>query len=162
VAAQPPPVVFRPRSLGATAIWAVSAMGVTLIALVFVLTNLGVQLRPSPWLVGACVLSVALALVNRARPLGLDRAGLHIGSPDQGCVLPWSNMTGVVTVPRNLVQRERIRIRLVDSSLVPSAWARRRWGVRVLSGGELEVPLGYGQAGAEIAEEIRRFIDAYS
>jgi len=143
------------------AIWAVAAMGLTLIALVFILTNLGVQVRPSPWLVAAFFIAVTLALLNRARPLGLDRAGLHIGSPDEGYVLPWSNVTGVVTVPRNLFQPERIRIRIADSSLVPGAWARRRWGVRVHAGPELEIPLGYGQAGAYIADEIRRFIDAY-
>jgi hypothetical protein len=158
---KPAPVVFRPRSPGATAIWAVFAVGFALIAAVFVLTNLGLQLRPSPWLVGALVVGVVIALFNRARPLGLDRAGLRVGSADDGHVLPWSTMTGVVIVPRSLIQPERIRIRMIDSSHVPGAWARRRWGVRVRPGPELELPLGYGLAGAEIADKIRGFVDAY-
>jgi len=33
--------------------------------------------------------------------------------------------------------------------------------VRVLAAAELEVKLGYGQSSVEIADEIRRFIDAY-
>ena len=41
-----------------------------------------------------------IALLNRVRPLGLDRIGLHIGSADEGYVLAWSNVTGVVPVPR--------------------------------------------------------------
>jgi hypothetical protein len=162
VDAKPPPVVFRTRSARATAVWAVFAVGFGLMAAVFLLTNLlGVHLSPSPWLVSAILVGVVIAVVNRARPIGLDRTGLHIGSSDEGYVLSWSNITGVVAVPRSLVQPERIRIRIVDSSLVPGSWARRRWGVRVIDGSELEVPLGYGQSGAEIADEIRRFIDAY-
>jgi hypothetical protein len=50
---------------------------------------------------------------------------------------------------------------MTDSRLAPGWWTRRRWGVRVLPGAELELALGRGQAGAEIATEIRHFIDAY-
>jgi hypothetical protein len=142
-------------------IWAVFAVAFAIMVAVFVLTNLGVRLQSSPWLVAAIVPGVLIALLNRARSLGLDRTGLHIGSEKEGLVVPWSNMTGVVIAPRSLIQPERIRIRLADSSLVPGAWARRRWGVHVRQGAELELPLGYGQAGANIADEIRRFIDAY-
>ncbi len=137
------------------------AVGFALMTAVFVLTNLGLRLKSSPWLVAAIVPGVVIALLNRPRPLGLDRAGLHIGSPNEGYVISWSNLTGVVIVPRNLLQPARIRIRLTDSSLLPGSWARRRWGVRVRPGPELELPLGYGQAVADIADEIRRFIDAY-
>ncbi|HEV2033058.1 MAG TPA: hypothetical protein VGU71_02495 [Candidatus Dormibacteraeota bacterium] len=96
---------------------------------------------------GAAAPGVAVALLNRVRPLGLDRTSLHIGSADQSYLVPWSTITGVVTVPGNLFQSERLRIRIADSNLVPGWWSRRRWVVRVRPGGELEVPLGYGQAG---------------
>jgi hypothetical protein len=161
VDAKPSPVVFRTRSPASAAIWAIFALGFTLMAAVFVLNNLGVHLSPSPWLVSAILIGAVIAVLNRARPIGLDRTGLHVGSPTAGYFLSWSNITGVVSLPRSLIQPERIRLRIADSNRVPGAWARRRWGVRVLPGAELEVPLGYGQSGAEIADEIRRFIDAY-
>jgi hypothetical protein len=161
VAAQPQPVVFRPRSRASTAIWAVLSGGLTIVALVFVLTNLGFHLAPSPGLASAVVIVVVIALLNRARPIGLERTGLHLGSPDDGYFISWSNMTGVVALPRNVFLPERIRVGIADTSLLPGYWARRWWGVRVLADRELEVPLGYGQSGAEIADEIRHFIDAY-
>jgi hypothetical protein len=161
VVAKPPPVVFRPRVVTARLIWTVTAMCLALAILVVVAINMRLQLKPSPVLVGALVPVVVIALLNRVRPIGLDRKGLHIGSSDKGYVLPWSSVTGVVTVPRNLVQPERVRIRLTDSRLAPGWWARRRWGVRVLPGAELEVALSPGSKGAEVATEIRHFIDAY-
>lgn len=142
-------------------IWAVIAICFALAIVVVVLTNVGVQLKLSPLLVGGLVPAVVIALLNHVRPLGLDRKGLHIGSADKGYVLSWSNVTGVVTVPGNLLQPERIRVRMIDSRLAPGWWARRRWGVRVHPGAELELALGHGQAGVEIATEIRHFIDAY-
>jgi hypothetical protein len=126
-----------------------------------VVTIVSQHLAPPPTLVGAVVPVLMIAVFNRARPLGLDAKGLHIGSADEGYVLAWSNVTGVVTVPRSLLQRERIRIRLADSRLAPGWWARRLWGVRVLPGADLELALGYGQAGDQIATEIRHFVDAY-
>jgi hypothetical protein len=161
VVTQPPPVVFRPRPLAAKVIWAVIAICLALAIVVVVLTNVGLQLKPSPVLVGALVPAVVIALLNHARPLGLDRKGLHIGSADKGYILSWSNVTGVVTVPGNLLQPERIRLRMTDSRFAPGWWARRRWGVRVLPGAEFELALGHRQAGVEIATEIRHFIDAY-
>jgi hypothetical protein len=162
VAAQPQPVVFRPRTLAAsTAIWAVSAVGLTLLAVVFVAINLGVQFKPSPGLGGVFVLVVLMAMLNRIRPLGFDRSGLHIGSADGGYVVPWSNISGVVTLPRTLLSPERIRIRITDSQLAPSWWARLRWGVRVRPPAEFEVALSSGQPSVEIADQIRRFIGAY-
>jgi hypothetical protein len=131
-------------------------------AALFVVANLGLQLKPSPILLGALVPAIAIALLNRPRPLGLDGRGLHIGSPDEGFVMPWSNITGVVALPRNLLALQRVRIRIADGNLAPGRWARIRWGVRSAPGSELEVPLGYGQSSVEIADEIRRFIDAYS
>lgn len=140
----------------------VVVVGLAISTAVFVLTNLGLQLKPSPVMVGAIVPAVVIALLIRVRPLGLDRHGLHIGSADKGYVLSWSNVTGVVPVPRSLLLPERIRIRLTDSRLAPGWWARHRWGVRLLPAAELELRLGYGETGTEIANEIRRFIDAYS
>jgi hypothetical protein len=161
VAAQPQPVVFRPRSLGATAIWAVLGVGFTLLAAVFVLTNVGLHLSPSPVIVGVFAVVVFQGLLNRVRPLGLDRSGLHIGSVNDGYVVPWSNITGIVTVPRTLLSPERIRIRISDSRLMPGWWARLRWGFYVRPAAELELQLSNGVPSAEIADEIRRFIDAY-
>ena len=140
----------------------IGAVFIGCLALVVVaLTNLGLQLKPSPVLLGAIVPALVIVLLNRARPLGLDLKGLHIGSADQGYVLSWANVTGVELLPRNRLRPERIRIRLTDSRFAPGWWARRRWGVRVLPGAELELTLGYGESGTEIATEIRRFIDAY-
>ena len=137
-------------------------IGCLALALVVVaLTNLGLQLKPSPVLVGAVVPAAVMVLLNRVRPLGLDLNGLHIGSADKGYVLSWSNVTGVAPLPRNRLRPERIRMRLTDSRFAPGWWACRRWGVRVLPGAELELMLGQGETGAEIATEIRRFIDAY-
>jgi hypothetical protein len=162
VAAELQPVVFRPRTNAAGVIWALSGLGVVLTAALFVFTNLGLQFRPSPPIfIGTLVPVVAIALLNRPRPIGLDRAGLHMGSPDKGYVIPWSNVAGVIALPGNLVLPPRIRIGLTDRGFVPSFWVRRRWGVRVLPAAELEVSLGYGQPSADIADEIRHFIDAY-
>jgi hypothetical protein len=135
--------------------------GLAIVAIVFVLTNLGFHLAPSPWVASGVLIALVIAVFNRARPIGLEPTGLHLGSPVDGYFISWSNMTGVVTLPRTLILPERIRIGIADISLLPGYWARRWWGVRVLGNRELEVPLGYGQAGAEIAEEIRHFIDAY-
>jgi hypothetical protein len=145
------------------AIWAVLGVGLALAIGVVVLIRMGTHLdAPSPGVVSPAVaMIVVMALINRIRPLGLDRAGLHIGSADQGYVLSWSKVRGVVTVPRSLFQPERIRIRIADRSLAPGWWARLRWGVRVLPGADLELILGYRQTGAEIATEVRHFIDAY-
>jgi hypothetical protein len=157
-------VVFRPRPLAAKVIWAAIAICLALAIVVVVLTNVGLQLKPSPLpvgLMGGLVPVLVIALLNHVRPLGLDRKGLHIGSADKGYVLSWSNVTGVVIVPGNLLQPERIRLRMTDSRFAPGWWARRRWGVHVLPGAELELVLGHGQAGVEIATEIRHFIDAY-
>ena len=144
------------------AIWAVFAACLALAIAMVVLANLGMRLSPpSPGALGVVPLVVVVAWLNHVRPLGLDRTGLHIGSADRGYVLPWSNITGVVIVPRALLWPERIRIRITDIRLAPGWWARRRWGVRVLPGPDLELPVGYGQASAEIATEIRHFIDAY-
>lgn len=161
MAAQPQPVIFRPRSLSAASVWAVPAAGLGLLAALFVLTNLGLHLKPSPGLVSAFAVVVVVATLNRVRPLGLDRSGLHFGSATEGYVVPWSNMTGVVTLPRTLLLPERIRIRISDNRLTPGWWSRLRWGVRALPASELEVSLRHGQPAAEIADEIRRFIDAY-
>jgi hypothetical protein len=161
VVTQPSPVVFRPRRLAAKVIWAVIAIGIALAIVVVVLTNVGVQLKPSPLLVSCLSPVVVIALLNHARPLGLDWKGLHIGSADKGYVLSWSNVTGVVTVPGKLLQPERIRLRMTDSRFAPGWWARRRWGVHVLPGAEFELALGHGQAGVEIATEVRHFIDTY-
>jgi hypothetical protein len=128
---------------------------------VFVLSNLGFHLPPSPFLVYAVVFGAVFAVINRPRPIGLDRAGLHFGSPNKGYAIPWSDIGGVKALPRNLVFPARIRIGLVNRGPVPGWWARRRWGLRVLPAAELEVTLGYGQSSTEIADEIRRFIDAY-
>jgi hypothetical protein len=136
-------------------------MGLTLLALAFVAINLGVQFKPSPGMVGGFVLVVLMAVLNRVRPLGFDRSGLHIGSANGGYVVPWSNISGVVTVPRALLSRERIRIRISDGHLAPNRWARLRWGVHVRPPSELEVALSSGQPSAEIADQIRRFIGAY-
>ena len=130
-------------------------------AALFVFTNLGLQFKPSPVLFGVLVPVVVLGVLNRIRPIGLDPAGLHLGSSDRGYVIPWSNISGVVALPRNLSLPGRIRIALTDRGFVPSFWERRRWGLRVLPPAELEVPVGYGQSSVEIADEIRRFIDAY-
>jgi hypothetical protein len=139
-----------------------SGLGFALMAALFVLTNLGLQFKPSPPIfIGALVPVVVIAILNRPRPIGLDPAGLHFGSPDKGFVIPWSNIAGVVALPGNVVLPARIRIGLADRGFVPGFWERRRWGVRVLPAAELEVSLGYGQSGAAIAGEIRRFIDAY-
>jgi hypothetical protein len=138
------------------------AVGVALAVVVIVLSFMSLHLKPSPILVGALVPGVVIALFNRVRPLGLDGRGLHIGSKDEGYVISWANVTGAVTVPGNLLQPERIRIRIADSRQVPGWWARRRWGVRVLPGVDLELALGRGQSGAEIATEIRHFVDAYN
>jgi hypothetical protein len=162
VAAELQPVVFRPRTNATGVIWALSGLGVVLMAALFVFTNLGLQFRPSPPIfIGTLVPVVAIALLNRPRPIGLDRAGLHFGSPDKGYVIPWSDIAGVKALPRNLVVPERIRIALIDRGLGPGYLASRRWGLRVLSAGEVEVPLGYGQTGAEISDRIRQFIDVY-
>ncbi len=142
-------------------IWAVIAICLALALVVVVLTNVGLQLKPSPLLVSCLAPAVVIALFNHVRPLGLDWKGLHIGSADKGYVLSWSNVTGAATVRGNLLQPERIRLRMTDSRFAPGWWARRRWGVRVLPGAELELTLGHGQAGVEIATEIRHFIDAY-
>jgi hypothetical protein len=130
-------------------------------AALFVFTNLGLHFKPSPILFGTLVPVVVIAVLNRIRPIGLDPAGLHMGSSDRGYLIPWSNISGVVALPGSLVLPGRIRIALTDRGLVPSYWERRRWGVRVLPAAELEVTLGYGQSSIEIADEIRRFIDAY-
>jgi hypothetical protein len=162
VAAQPEPVVFRPRALSGTGIiWAVSAAGLALLAVIFVATNLGVQFKPSPGMAGGFAVVVVIALLNRVGPLGLDRLGLHIGSADEGYVVPWSNITGVVILPRTLLSPERIRIRLADRRLAPGRWARLRWGVRVHTTAEIDLPLSHGQSTAKIADQIRHFIDAY-
>jgi hypothetical protein len=136
-------------------------MGLTLLAVLFVAINLGVQFKPTPGMVGVFMVVVLVAMLNRIRPLGLDRSGLHIGSADGGYVLPWSNISGVVILPRTLLSPERIRIRISDRNLAPGWWARLRWGVHVRQAAELEVALSSGQPSAEIADEIRRFIDAY-
>jgi hypothetical protein len=161
VAAQPQPVVFRPRTNAAGVIWTVSGLAIALMAALFVFTNLGLQFKPSPVLFGALVPVVVIAVLNRIRPIGLDPAGLHMGSSDRGYLIPWSNISGVVALPGKLALPGGIQIALRDRALTPSYWERRRWGVRVLSAAELEVPLGYGQSSVEIADEIRRFIDAY-
>ncbi len=142
-------------------IGAVFSGALALALAVVVLTNLGLQLKPSPVMVGALVPAVIIMLLNRVRPLGLDLQGLHIGSADNGYLLSWSNVTGVVPVPRNRLRPERIRIRLTARRFAPGWWKRRRWGVSVLPGAELELTLGYGATGTEIATEMRRFIDAY-
>jgi hypothetical protein len=133
----------------------------TLMATVLVLISLGLRLPAWPFLVYAIVFGVVFGVINRARPIGLDRSGLHFGSPKGGYVIPWSDVGGVMALPGNLVVPARIRIGLANRGPVPSWWARRRWGVRVLPAAELEVPLGYGQSSTEVADEIRRFIDAY-
>ena len=130
-------------------------------ATLFVLTNLGLHISPSPVLVSAILIGVVISTLSRPRPIGLNRNGLHFGSPDKGYLVPWSDIAGVKALPRNFVVPERIRIGLIDRGLVPGYVARRRWGLRVLPAGEVEVSLGYGQSSTEIADEIRRFIDAY-
>jgi len=109
----------------------------------------------------AFVPGLVIALLARPRPIGLDPAGLHFGSPDKGYAIPWSDIGGVKALPRNLVVPARIRIGLANPGPVPGWWPRRRWGIHVLPAAELEVQLGYGQSSTEIAEEIRHFIDAY-
>jgi hypothetical protein len=160
VAAQPQPVVFRPRTNAAGVIWTVSGLGIALMAALFVFTNLGLQFKPSPTLFGVLVPIVIFAVLNRTRPVGLDRNGLHFGSAHKGYLVPWSDIAGVKALPRRLVVPERIRIALIHRG-TPSYWAIRRWGLHVLPAGEVEVQLGYGQSSVEIADEIRRFIDAY-
>jgi hypothetical protein len=157
-------MAFRPRSIEAKAIWAVFVVGIALVMGAFILVAWRLRLKPpSPSLISVVIVMVIVTtLLNRIRTLGLDPAGLHIGSPDQGYVVPWSNVRGVVTVPRSLFQPERLRIRIADSSLAPGWWARLRWGVRVRPGSELELVLGHRKAGSEIATEIRHFIDAYA
>ena len=150
MAAQPQPVVFRPRTNAAGVIWTVSGLAVALMAALFVFTNLGLQFKPSPVLFGALAPVVVIAVLNRIRPIGLDPAGLHLGSSDGGYLIPWSNISGVVARPGSLAMPGRIRIALRDRGSVPSFWERRRWGVRVLAAGELEVPLGYGQSSAPL------------
>ena len=130
-------------------------------ATLFVLTNLGLHISPSPVLVSAILIGVVVSTLSRPRPIGLDRAGLHFGSPDKGYLIPWSDIAGVKALPRNLVVPQRIRIALIDRGLGPGYLASRRWGLRRLPAGEVEVPLGYGQTGAEISDQIRQFIDAY-
>jgi hypothetical protein len=130
-------------------------------AALLVFTNLGLQFKPSPVLFGVLVPMVVIVVLNRTRPIGLDRSGLHFGSPDKGYLVPWSDIAGVKALPRKLVVPERIRIALIHRGLVPGYLASRRWGLHVLPAGEVEVPLGYGQSSAEIADQIRRFIDAY-
>jgi hypothetical protein len=139
----------------------VSGLAIALMAALFVFTNLGLHFKPSPVLFAVLVPVVLSAVLNRTRPVGLDPAGLHLGSSDRGYLIPWWNISGVVALPGNLVQPGRIRIALTDRGSVPSYWERRRWGVRVLPAAELEAQLGYGQSSVEIADEIRRFIDAY-
>jgi hypothetical protein len=155
-------VVFRPRTNAAGIIWTVSGLAIALMAALFVFTNLGLQFKPSPILFGVLVVVVAIAVLNRIRPIGLDPAGLHVGSSHGGYLVPWSNISGVVAVPGKLAVPGRIRIALLDRGFVPGYWERRRWGVRVLPAADLEIPLGYGQSSVEIADEIRRFIDAYA
>jgi hypothetical protein len=147
--------------MAVTAIWALLAGGLTLLAILFVLTNLGVHFSPSPGLVIALVIVAIISTLSRPRPIGLDRAGLHFGSPNKGYLIPWSDIAGVKALPRNLVVSERIRVALIDRGLVPGYLSSRRWGLRVLPAGEVEVQLGYGQSSVEIADEIRLFIDAY-
>ena len=156
-------MAFRARSIEAKAIWAVFVVGIALVMGALILVAWRLRLKPpSPSLVSVVIVMVMVTtLLNRIRTLGLDRAGLHIGSADQGYIVPWSNVRGVVTVPRSLFQPERIRIRLADSRLAPGWWARRRWGVRVLHGAELELVMGHCKPGGEIATEIRHFVDAY-
>lgn len=161
MAAQPQPVVFRPRTNAAGVIWTLSGLAVALMAALFVFTNLGLQFKPSPILFAVLVPVVLSAILSRIRPIGLDPAGLHMGSSDRGYLIPWSHVSGVVALPGNLALPGRIRIALRDRGFVPTFWERRRWGVRVLAAAELEVKLGYGQSSVEIADEIRRFIDAY-
>lgn len=155
-------MIYRPRRPATTLVWTTFAVALALVIALLVFAYMTLQIKPSPILLGAILPSVVIALLNRVRPLGLDRTGLHIGSADQGYVVPWSTITQVVTVPGNLFQPERIRIRIADSNRAPSWWARLKWGMRARPGAELEVPLAYGQSGAEIADEIRRFIDAYA
>lgn len=156
-------MAFRPRSAPGRAILAALVVGMALVIGVVVLVSWRLQVKPpSPGVVSVVVvMGVVMATVNRIRTLGLDRAGLHIGSADQGYVVPWSNIRGIVPVPRSRFQPERIRIRIADSRLAPGWWASRRWGVRVLPGPDLELVLGHRQKGPEIATEIRHFIDAY-
>jgi hypothetical protein len=165
MAAKPFPVVFRPGPPAAAAIWAAFALLLSLAIVVVTLTWAGVIGRgpggqPEVLLI-AFVPGLVVALLARPRPIGLDPAGLHFGSPDKGHLIAWSDIAGVKALPRHLIVPERIRIGLANTGAVPGWWARRRWGVRVLSAAELEVRLGLGQSSVEIAGEIRRFIDAY-
>ena len=110
MAAQPLPVVFRTRTRTVAAVWVVLVLGVILAVEVFAVINLGIRLSPSPALASGISIGLVIALLNRPRPIGLDPAGLRVGSPDKGYLIPWSNLSGVVTVPGNWAHSERIRI----------------------------------------------------